>query len=435
MQINKESKLEEEKNVTISDVLINQEFEIFKNELTELTDLVKVLESKAEGKLLRWYISEVTRNSYLIEATVYLNSNNFDKAHNVNYVSNKHAVVNIIPTGIGCSVGGYAADATPANNLLASQVDYVITNPNTVNASNFINLKDNVLYTEGYLIDKLMSGKTSLYPVTVNKVGLIIEKTSKEDLDVVYNLVNAIRAIHGIEILPYVTKEEIGSYCKTASSGAYIGNIKNTNVLCEAAEYLINSGCTSIAVTTNVKDLPMDNYKLHFEGKHPNPVGGVEAIISHLIGYKYNVACAHAPMINLKEMNLDDNVVDARGAGEFSSESGLACILIGLSKAPSPSEIIGKMKDVVNVKNILAIIAPSSSLGSISIINALKNNIPVIAVKNNETILNVDKKALNSNQIIEVNNYLEASGVIQSLKMGISIESIIRPLETLKYKN
>ena len=44
-------------------------------------------------------------------------------------------VVMIIPTGIGCEIGGHAGDATPAAKLLASVCDKLIIHPNVVNAS------------------------------------------------------------------------------------------------------------------------------------------------------------------------------------------------------------------------------------------------------------------------------------------------------------
>ena len=41
----------------------------------------------------------------------------------------------LIPTGIGCEIGGHAGDGTPALRLIASACDKVITHPNAVNAS------------------------------------------------------------------------------------------------------------------------------------------------------------------------------------------------------------------------------------------------------------------------------------------------------------
>lgn len=44
-------------------------------------------------------------------------------------------VVHIVPTGIRCEFGGFAGDATPVTNLLASTADFLVTHPNAVNAS------------------------------------------------------------------------------------------------------------------------------------------------------------------------------------------------------------------------------------------------------------------------------------------------------------
>jgi hypothetical protein len=189
----------------------------------------------------------------------------------------------------------------------------------------------------------------------------------------------------------------------------------------------------AIAVTSNIRDLPMDNYAKHFDGKHPNPVGGAEAVISHLICGKYKVPAAHAPMINVKEMDLADGVVDARGAGEFASVSGLACVLIGLARAPQIAETRRfRIKEAVNFNNLAAVVAPASALGGIPVLYAAKFGVPVIAVRDNKTILDVTRETLNLSHVIEVNNYAEAAGVLQALRTGISIDSLYRPLETLR---
>ncbi|WP_353737299.1 DUF3326 domain-containing protein [Moorena sp. SIO3B2] len=40
----------------------------------------------------------------------------------------------MIPTGVRAEIGGFAGDATPSTNLLASACDYLVTNPNAVTA-------------------------------------------------------------------------------------------------------------------------------------------------------------------------------------------------------------------------------------------------------------------------------------------------------------
>jgi hypothetical protein len=414
----------------------NREFIINRTQLKRIEELPALLESKTGGNILRWYISRVTADEIHVETTLCQDENGtFTGDISGSLYPGKSVVVSVIPTGIGCDIGGYAADAAPATALLASCTDYLITNPNAVNASNFIFMEDNVWYTEGFMIDLFCKGRVNLYKTHFNKVGLIIEKTTDDNLEVVFNIINTVRAVHGIHLENYViTEETLGGRCEQGKSGAYVGRIENPGVLFKACEELLARGVDAVAVTSNIKDLPPDNYVKHFEGKHPNPVGGAEAVISHLICKKYKIPAAHAPMINLKELNLKSNIVDARGAGEFSSVSGLACILIGLGKAPQVSMTGGAgIKDAANLNNLLAVVAPAGALGGIPMLYAAKHNIPVIAVKENKTILEVTGENLGLNNVIEVHNYAEAAGILQALRKGISIAGIYRPLETLRF--
>src|SRR5918911_119767 len=62
----------------------------------------------------------------------------------------------------------------------------------------------------------------------------------------------------------------------------------------------------------------------------------------------------------------------------------------------------------------------------------LKNGLPVIAVKENTTVLNVTGQTMGISNLIEVNSYLEAAGAVMALKKGISLESLTRPLRTFR---
>ena len=242
----------------------------------------------------------------IIQATLY--SKQFaemDESVEGQYYPGKTVVVNIIPTGIGCSIGGYAGDATPTANLLASTVDYLITNPNTVNASNFINLKNNVVYAEGHSIDLFCGGYINFYLPYANTVGLIIEKSEDWKIDILFNLINAVRAIYGVNIIdPVITDEPISSRCIRNEVGAFVGSVDNPEVLINAGQELIKKGANAIAITTNVQDLPSEIYAKHFQGECPNPVGGVEAIMSHLMMKKFQIPLAHAPLLNIKDLDL-----------------------------------------------------------------------------------------------------------------------------------
>ncbi len=414
----------------------NDEFIIKRSDLKSIDELPTVLEKEFGSRVLRWFISRLTESEIEVELTLsekeeYL----FPKDMVNDKYPGKSVVVNIIPTGIGCDIGGYAADAAPAASLLATCCDYVVTNPNTVNASNFQNIAENVLYTEGMMIDQFCKGGINLYLPYANKVGLIVEKSSTREMETIFNVINTARAVHGVDIEHVViTGEPVGGRCVRNKSGSYVGSLADPSILFKACDELIAKGVQAIGITTNIQDLPSEEYAQHFAGLHPNPVGGAEAIISHLIGAKYKVPSAHAPLTNIKEMDLEHNVVDARGAGEFSSDSGLACVLVGLSKAPQVEfSTSRRIKDIINIHNLLAIVAPSSALGGIPMLYAQRYGIPVIAVEENKTILDVSNQYLALGNVLEVKNYAEAAGIVQALRSGISLQSIYRPLKTLRF--
>lgn len=401
------------------------------------------VEERLRDKALRWYVAQITDDEIVAEATV-LEDGLSEPEENVTgrYHPGRSVVVHVVPTGVGCEVGGYAGDAAPATRLLARTADYVITNPNAVNASNFISLDPNVLYTEGLCIDEFVKGRIELYLPHANRVGLIIEKCSAQNLDTVYNVVNTARAVYGVDLVDcVVTERAVGSHCVLNQSGAYVGTVDRPEEIYQAAERLIERGAQAIGITTNIQDLPHDDYVRHFEGRFPNPMGGVEAIMSHLVVHRFRVPAAHAPMINCKELALRCQVVDARGAAEMASESGLACVLIGLSKAPQMSLRRSggrgpltrpRLADAVNVNNLLAVVAPAGCLGGIPAIHAERAGIPIVAVRDNGTVLDVTGEKMGLGGVVEVESYAEAAGVLLALRHGIDLGAVARPIATLR---
>ena len=70
--------------------------------------------------------------------------------------------VMIIPTGIGCEIGGHCGDANAAARLLAACCDTLILHPNVVNASDINEMPENCLYVEGSILDKFLKGQIYL---------------------------------------------------------------------------------------------------------------------------------------------------------------------------------------------------------------------------------------------------------------------------------
>jgi hypothetical protein len=415
----------------------NSQVKIRKSEDIARGSLAEMIAKAAGGNVLRWYVAQSTAENLVVEVTTCEGAREQPVPPTERRLyPGKNVVLNVVPTGIGCSIGGFAGDAAPVSNLLAGTADYIIANPNTVNASNFINLQSrNILYTDGYSIDTFCNGAADLHIPYSNRVGLIVENTDEQSIDVIFNIVNAVRAVHGVNISDVVvTQQDIGGRCHENESKGFVGTVDNPQVLLDACDQLVQRGVNAIAVTTNIADLPMESYAKHFDGEYPNPIGGVEAIISYLITSRFNLPSAHAPLLNVKQLDLKHAVVDARGAGEFASESGLACILIGLKNAPQiapPASL--RIADVINIHNLTAVVTPASCLGGIPAVCAYEREIPIVAVRENRTILGVDREVMRMNNVIEVENYAEAAGVLLALRNGIHLESILRPLKTLRY--
>src|SRR3569833_386957 len=80
------------------------------------------------------------------------------KAHQ----DDQFAVVQIVPTGVRCEIGGFAGDACPATNLLAAAADVVLTHPKAVTASDINEMAGNVLYVEGLCFVVFLLGHLGL---------------------------------------------------------------------------------------------------------------------------------------------------------------------------------------------------------------------------------------------------------------------------------
>ena len=163
-----------------------------------------------------------------------------------------------------------------------------------------------------------------------------------------------------------------------------------------------------------------------------NPWGGVEAMLTHAISSLFNVPSAHSPMFESEAIaNMDVGVVDPRMAAEAVSLTFLQCILKGLHRAPRIviDELAMRMPGILTASDVSCVVIPDGCLG-LPTIAALEQNIPVIAVRENRNIMQNDLARLPwaPGQFHLVENYWEASGVINALRSGITPESVRRPL-------
>jgi hypothetical protein len=324
----------------------------------------------------------------------------------------------IVPTGIGASIGGYAGDASPYVNLI-SKVCPIITNPNAVNGAIFSGINENILYTEGLTIDKFFKEEIGLRPSKFNKLGVIFDKSiPQEILNVHINTINAIKSVYGLNIIGYeITKNEVGVDFNIATSGISTGTISNPDTLIETGQNLLTRGVEAIAIVCYFGTSEDNNYA---NGQGVDPVGGVEAIISHILTNELNVPTAHAPAFN--NLSIDSNIVDPRASAEYITTVFLPSVLLGLYNAPKPVFPKDLTCRDITLNNIKALIVPHDCLGSIPVLKAIEKGIPVITVEENKTVLNITAKELNiEDKVIKAKTYYEAAGILLAMKEGICI--------------
>ncbi|HEY9899709.1 MAG TPA: DUF3326 domain-containing protein [Pantanalinema sp.] len=338
----------------------------------------------------------------------------------------------IVPTGLGAEVGGYAGDATPAANLLAAACDRLVTHPNVVNAASLFAARSNVWYVEGGMLDRFCLREGVLRPVRANRVGLLIDRTivdaDPEGLLHLLTAADACRAVQGVPMVGWLaTCEPVRSRIVLGAMGASSGEVENPEVLLEGARALLAQGATAIALVTRMPELPEAETEAYLAGSGPDPIGGLEAILSHIVTRALGVPCAHAPY----ESPDRPMRVDPRVAAESVGFTFLPCILEGLRRAPRLAPLAQKERGDLAFEQVDAVVAPWGACGGIPVLAAHHRGIPVIAVKGNAVASQADPVSLGLSGVLEVGTYLEAAGALLALKEGLSPQSILRPLSPL----
>ena len=338
----------------------------------------------------------------------------------------------IVPTGIGCEIGGFAGDALPTAKLLASASGCLITHPNVMNGGTLSEKDQNIFYVEGYSLDRLAKGEIALRSVKKQKIGIIFDSGIESEILVRHlQVADACVSTLGINVHSYVvTKEPLNIVIDSDSSRMSGGIIENPDTLIDAGKCLIEKGVTAIAIVAKFPDdSDSPETTIYREGKGVDPISGVEAVISHLISKFLKVPCAHAPALDPIELNEN---LDPRAAAEEIGYTFLPSVLIGLSNAPDIVELPNK-HDLITIhpNQIESIVVPNGALGGEAVLAAIESGLNIISVKNKNT-LKVTNEFYEYPNLFEVNNYLEAAGLIIAIKKGINLNSIKRPLKKIQ---
>lgn len=319
----------------------------------------------------------------------------------------------IVPTGVGAAIGGFAGDASCYAAEFA-KFSKLIVNPNVVNAGCFSGIKDNMLYVEGFSVDEFFKGNINLVPSQNNKIGVVFDRAIPQDvLNVHINTIRAVKCVYGVDIPYYeITDEKVGVDFKMEESGISTGSVRNVETMLDASKKLLEKGCNAIALVC-LFDNPEEDNTEYANGEGTDPVGGIEAVLSHYISKELKVPCAHSPAF--VDYQIYPDLIDGKAASEYITPTFLPCVLLGLHNAPLISAAASDSDRQINlcvsesylsINNLDYLVMPYDSLGSTPVFEALKRGIPVYAVKENRTVLDVTPQKI-SDKIIVVETYDE----------------------------
>lgn len=344
----------------------------------------------------------------------------------------------IVPTGIGASIGGYAADANPACKLLAKASDLLITHPNVVNGAVLTDIPSNVVVVEGYLLDRFFADQIALRLGVKHKIAVVVDGAATESERLLtQTCLDAARVVYGLDIIVdiFYTDEPIGAND--------LRHIANPETLLEACHRAREAGATAFALLAvlneDLKSMEAQNYS---KGQGYDPIASIEAKISHLVSKVFLLPSAHAPIVrsvccpkdksDLRNKSIESQVstkVSPKVAAEHLSDSFLASVFKCLQASPQiiplesnykvlasgytdPAKLGLKRKaDDITIHDLANLVVPYDCCNGVPMIESWKHEIELLCIKNNTTnlddtadIFNIPHKVLNS--------YLEAAGYL-----------------------
>jgi hypothetical protein len=257
-------------------------------------------------------------------------------------------------------------------------------------------------------------------------------------VDQTINCAEGARATLGMDISDVlVLEKELFMQTGVSDSGRVTGRVERLGHLLDVLRAKRGT-YDAVALATRITP-HIDTVELHrsyFGEGGPNPWGGVEAILTHLISSVLDVPAAHAPTMSSEALRTERwGVVEPRKAAEVISTTYLFCVLKGLNRAPQvlvgPTGVYDP--SVLTAEDISALVIPDGCVG-LPTLAAVEQGIPVVAVRANTNLMRNDLKSLpfRPGQLHYAANYYEAAGILSAMKAGVAPATLARPMQRIR---
>lgn len=317
----------------------------------------------------------------------------------------RFTAVMIVPTGIGCSTGGHAGDATLAAALLVGACDELVLHPNVVNAADLCEIPANALYVEGSMLDRFLRGEIALARSRANRILVVTDA----DRPCTRNAAAAARVLLGADVRVLVTKNPPRLTSIDNPDGTVGGYAHGVGRLCVELGAR-NADYDAVAVHTPV-EVDRERALAYMRGLlGANPWGGAEAVLSREMSLLLGCPVAHAPV---EQDPGFDEVVPAPMAAELVSGSMLFSVLKGLHRAPLIASGREPERDVLRVRDVDALVTPDCWGEPHEA--CVRAGIPIVRVTGNTTL----QPAGIRGETVDVENYAEAAGTLVAARLGL----------------
>jgi len=281
-----------------------------------------------------------------------------------------------------------------------------------------------------------MMGTIGLRPVRSNRILFLVEAHPDENVtNVGINMFNGARAACGYDGVSVLVLEKPFKMTVvfSALSGRATGHLEGLDAL---IAHLRERRDSYDAVALNsLITYNAGEYRRYLQGAGEgtvNPIGGVEAMLTHVVSLCLNVPSAHSPQLFKGGWWGTVGLVEPALSVEPACIAFVQCILKGLHTSPRIVSDPGEMQhaDVIKGTDLSCLVIPDRCVG-LPVLAALERGVRVIAVRDKCNVMRNDLTRFRwrPGQLHFVDNYVEAAGLVAAFRAGLAPDTLRRPLQ------